>query len=191
MDMARIIDWQEEYKEHPERWNNLGRLALESLCNHYDKDKDNTNVQYSNYCDKCDVYEDTAEPMMSYGYVVRSTDFEDSTLKEIVYQGLTIMENTDTGECFLALCGGGMDLSGHIAYCYYLLGEFIPHELAMQYSQSNLSNAEYDKLNDKVINQLKTEKKCINDRITKLKTKKQEDEFNYKCACCDGSVDII
>lgn len=152
---------------------NMGRSALERLCTHKDNDQEN-NIIYQGYCDACDVSEDTADPMMSYGYPVEryngySDSISDETIKRIVEQGLTLMENEDTGEVFLALCGGGMDLSGHIAYCYYILEEYIPLDLALCYCKSNLSEVEYAELNRYVINQLGSTKKYINQKLEQLK----------------------
>ena len=44
------------------------------------------------------------------------------------------MENSGTEEYFLALCGGGMDLSQSLAYAYILAGHRIPYELVFQVS---------------------------------------------------------
>jgi len=57
---------------------------------------------------------------------------EDKILEIVKKTCLTVMENQDTGEYFLVLCGGGMDLSQSIAYAYLLAGQRIPDELAFE-----------------------------------------------------------
>jgi len=126
------IDWLEEFK-NPDKWINHGRNALENACKHTDQcgDGEETNIRYSRYCEKCGVCEDSAEPMMNYAYPLHSLPDEDKILKVVQETCLTVMENDENGDCFLVLCGGGMDLSQDIG-CAYLLAEGrIPYELAI------------------------------------------------------------
>lgn len=124
------MDWSEELK-NPDKWVNHGRNALESACKHKDQCGDDTNIRYSRYCERCGVGEDDAEPMMNYAYPLHSLPDEDKILKVVKETCLTVMENEDTGNCFLVLCGGGMDLSQDIAYAYLLVEGRVPYELAI------------------------------------------------------------
>jgi len=132
--MAHFIDWHDEFRQHPERWLNHGRWVAENSCKHKTQDKDNreTNIRYSGYCEECGFSEDDCQPMMNYGYPLYGLPDEGKILNIVKKTCLTVMENQDTGECFLVLCGGGMDLSQSIAYAYLLAGQVIPDELVFE-----------------------------------------------------------
>lgn len=131
MEFVHRIDWSEELNS--DRWTNHGRNILEDSCKHKDRDtgKDReTNIRYGGYCNKCGVGEDGAQPMMNFGYPLYKDSFSDKEILNVVKKtNCTVMENNDSGEYFLALCGGGMDLSQDIALAYILLEERIPDEL--------------------------------------------------------------
>ncbi len=137
MDMAHFIDWYDQLREHPDRWGNHGRRVAEESCKHKTQDKDKhcsreTNMRYSGYCDKCGFSEDDCEPMMNYGYPLCCLPDDEKILQIVKQTCLTVMENQDTGEIFLVLCGGGMDLSQSVAYAYLLAGHRIPDELVFE-----------------------------------------------------------
>ena len=132
MDTSHFIDWHDEFRQHPGRWLNHGRRVAEDSCTHNTQDTRETNMRYSGWCEECDFYEDSCEPMISYGYPLSFLPEDNKILQIIKETCLTVMENQDTGECFLVLCGGGMDLSQSIAYAYLLAGERIPDELVFE-----------------------------------------------------------
>ncbi|MCD4831684.1 MAG: hypothetical protein K8R02_07770 [Anaerohalosphaeraceae bacterium] len=136
MDMAHFIDWHDEFKESPDKWMNHGRRMAEDSCQHKIQDKDGssreTNMRYSGYCEQCGFSEDDCEPMMNYGYPLCYLPEEDKIVKIVKNTCLTVMENQNTGEYFLVLCGGGMNLSQSIAHAYLLAGHRIPDELAFE-----------------------------------------------------------
>jgi hypothetical protein len=49
------------------------------------------------------------------------------------------MLDTDTGNYFLALSGGGMDLTQDIALTYYIIEKWIPYELCEAVCETQLS----------------------------------------------------
>lgn len=136
--MAHFIDWHDEFRENPDRWINHGRNIAEESCRHKTQDNDSnkanreTNMRYSGYCEQCGFSEDDCEPMMNYGYPLCCLPDEDSILKIVKETCLTVMENSDKGEYFLVLCGGGMNLSQSIAHAYLLAEHRIPDELAFK-----------------------------------------------------------
>jgi len=137
MVFAINIDWSEELGSG--KWTNRGRYALEQNCKHR---KGKSQIEYSGYCDKCDVHEDSAEPMMNYMYPLEFGPDEDKILEIVQKTNCTVMENEETGEFFLALCGGGMDLSQDIALAYIIAEKWIPTEmLGVISSQENLSQS--------------------------------------------------
>ena len=132
MEMTHSIDWHNEFKEHPDRWMNHGRHNAEESCCHKTQDNNSvmenreTNMRYSGWCRECDFYEDSCEPMMNYGYPLYGKPDNDKILQIVQKTCLTVMENSETDEFFLVLCGGGMNLSQSIAYAYILAGQRIP-----------------------------------------------------------------
>lgn len=70
-------------------------------------------------------------PMMNYAYPLDSGCPSDSTIKEIHENtNLTVVEELSTGNFYLALTGGGMDLSQDIAMAYIIAENRVPLELA-------------------------------------------------------------
>ncbi len=113
-----------DWSNYDENLENHGRNILMSSCKHKE------GVQGNDWCEKCDISEDSAEPMMNYLYPLELTDFDDSKILKVVKEtNCTIIENTETGEWFLTLCGGGMDLSQDIAFSYQILETWIPQDL--------------------------------------------------------------
>ncbi|HBG60700.1 MAG: hypothetical protein A2Y10_13130 [Planctomycetes bacterium GWF2_41_51] len=137
MNIAHFIDWYDEFKESPDKWINHGRQIAEDSCRHKTQDNDSneanreTNMRYSGYCEQCGFSEDDCDPIINYSYPLYGLPDDEKILRVVKETCLTVMENQDTGEVFLALCGGGMDLSQSIAYAYILAGQRIPDEMAL------------------------------------------------------------
>ncbi len=153
-------DMQEIYN-NPDKWINHGRDILSASCKHHDENKNNTNTEYSNYCEKCDISEDGAIPMMNFLYPLELKGFRDEEILKVVKEtNCTILENTDTGEWFLVLCGGGMDLSQDIALSYQILETWIPQDLLREVCKQpllSLGNKNYKSLARGIIKQLRME----------------------------------
>ena len=61
---------------------------------------------------------------MNYIYPVYTKEYSEERILRVVKEtNLTLVEEEATGELFLTLCGGGMDLSQDIALAYYILAE--------------------------------------------------------------------
>jgi hypothetical protein len=133
MSYAIYHDWS----KYDENLRNHGRSVLVASCKHKDGAHEN------DYCDKgrCSISEDSAMPMMNYLYPLELSDFDDKEILAVVkHTNCTVIENEDTGEWFLTLCGGGMNLSQDIALAYHFLETWIPYELAINVStQAGLS----------------------------------------------------
>jgi hypothetical protein len=133
------VDWS----NYHEKWENTGRSLIEQNCKHED------GVQYNGYCEKCEVYEDDCEPMMNYAYPLETTPDDDKIIEVCQKTCCTVMYNNDDDCYYIALCGGGMDLSQDIALAYHILEKWIPLDLALQVStQDGLSkyNKEFRKV---------------------------------------------
>jgi len=132
---SRNVDWQEEY----ENWQNIGQDVMrefyeanpkEAKKEGYDLDEDGE-VKY------LDELLDHWQPMMNYAYplVCDPTRDTDKILKVCQETCLTVMYNEDEDTYYLALCGGGMDLSQSIAYAYQILENWIPLSLLREVSK--------------------------------------------------------
>lgn len=165
MAYAIKIDWMEELK-NCDKWVNHGRNIAEDKCKHKTQDTDNkrkeTNMRYSGWCEECNFSEDSCIPMMNFAYPLECNDPDEDKIKEVVDRTCcTVMENSGTGEWFLALCGGGMDLSQDIALAYHLLETWISFELAINVcTQKDLSirGKDWDVLRKAVIDSFKSYK---------------------------------
>ena len=120
MTISINVDWSEQ----DEKWENTGRNLMESNCEHED------GVRHSGYCEKCDINEDSCYPMMNYAYPLETTPDNKKVIEVCRETNCTVMYNDEEDSYYLALTGGGMDLSQDIALAYNILETWIPLELA-------------------------------------------------------------
>ena len=126
------IDWSEEYKNDYEKWENLGRNIIKDNCKHKTQDKSEdkeTNMIYSGYCEECGFSEDSCYPMMNYGHILITKPKNEDILKVVQNTNCTVMYDTINDLYYIALTGGGMDLSQDIALSYVWLENWIPEDL--------------------------------------------------------------
>lgn len=163
------IDWMEELNNNPDKWENHGRRVLTNNCSHMSKeDTELSNIEYTNYCEECDVSEDDCNPMMNYVYPLEIEPEDEAILKVVKNTCLTVMQNTETDEYFLVLCGGGMDLSQNIAMAYIHAQKWIPEDFIRQISTQeglNYSGKDFKFLKHEVIKQLDINIEKCQDRI--------------------------
>jgi len=165
MSFAIYQDWS----KYNENMINHGRYAIENSCEHTGDRGEDSNMLCSGYCDECGYFEDSAIPMMNYIYPLELDCFDDEKILEVVEKtNCTVIENEETGEWFLAICGGGMDLSQDIALAYHILEKWVPFELAMQVcTQKNLSlsGKNWERMRDAVVASLKKDRDNAEFRI--------------------------
>ncbi len=140
------VDWSEYYNSD---WENEGRRVLHNSCNH-------EQLENENWCEKCEISEDDCEPMMNYAYPLVTTPNDEDILKVVKNTCLTVMEKD--GNYFLALCGGGMDLSQQIGLAYILIENWIPKSLIGEISKQkglSVGGEDWKLLRSKIIEQLK------------------------------------
>ena len=104
--------------------------------------------QWLDWTDACrEAFEESSSPMMNYAYPVNIRDDMDlnTAARTLIDLPLTLIENIDDGEYFLALTGGGMDLSDKICQAYIALGQRppvhfcrVPRMAGTKYSQDFL-----------------------------------------------------
>ena len=153
------FDWNDELENNYSNWANLGKVELEKSCNCKNKETgDLTQVEYSGYCSECQISEGDCQPMMNYGYKLYCEPSEEKILKVVKNTCLTIMYKVDTGEYFLVLCGGGMDLSQQIGLAYLYTDERIPETLINEISKQKglaVGGEEWKFLRNSIIEELK------------------------------------
>lgn len=100
----------------------------------YDLDEEDNHVKY------LDELADNQNPMMLYAYPLNGCPDTEKIIELCRKTNCTVMMKKDTEEYFLALCGGGMDLSQDIALAYMIAQNWIPSALAYNVcTQPNLS----------------------------------------------------
>ena len=163
------VDWSNYYDND---WENEGRRVLENSCTHNTQEGcgDNTNIQYSGWCDECGISEGDCEPMMNYAYPLKTTPSEEDILKVVKNTCLTVMEKD--GEYYLALCGGGMDLSQQIALAYVMIENWMPIDLLTEVSKQkglSVGGEDWKMLRTAIINQLKIDSDNMERRLKEWK----------------------
>lgn len=79
-------------------------------------------------------------PMMNYAYPLNSRPSDEQIIEICEETNCTVVEDTRTGDFFLALSGGGMDLSQDVAMAYIIAEKNVPPALALNVStQEGLS----------------------------------------------------
>lgn len=114
------VDWSKAFTYDGEGWEPTTRQTLESEREEVSDDNDEG------------FNEDVGYPMMNYAYPLYKTPSTEQILKVFDNTNCVVVYNNEDDMHYLALAGGGMDLSQDIAYAYILCGEFIPSALAMQ-----------------------------------------------------------
>lgn len=150
------FDWMEEFKERFDNWENKTEYLVRGNCKHYNQDKNNNNIDYSGYCEECEVYENSFQPMMNYAYPLEIEPKDEDIIKCWKETGLIVMYNTEQDEHYLVLTGGGMDLSQQIARAYIICQRWIPHDLMINVSSQkglNVGGEEFEKLRKEMIYQ--------------------------------------
>ena len=169
---AMFVDWSAE--DIYERWEFTGADLIrqreeEKLqeCPHGNASK--------GYCEECDIYPDDRAndnyPMINLAYPLYMNDIDDDVVLEICDRtNLTVVYNTEEDSYYLALTGGGMNLSQDVALAYIIATGWIPYDMLTDIAvQPMLSVGRKDWLTiaDKVID-------GISRRISYLESSKKE-----------------
>lgn len=165
MNTARFVDWIEEYED----WENIGRNAIVDKCTHkHPKGNGESNMSYAGYCDECESYEDSGVPMMNFAYPLDVKPSDEAILSVLDKTNLTVMYSDKEDKHYLALTGGGMDLTQDIALAYYYCQKWIPmdviHSLCTQ-KELTVSGLQWDVLVTAVIESIKLEQRHLADRL--------------------------
>lgn len=114
-----------------EKWEFVGRDAMYEFYseNPEEAEKDGHEVEGSEvkYLDEVADYQ---YPVMLYAYPLDSEPEREKIVEICRRTNCTVVMKRDTEEYFLALTGGGMDLSQDIALAYIIAQKWIPTALA-------------------------------------------------------------
>jgi len=134
-----VDDWADE------KWAMTGRDVMLSVLEDKNTKQHKELKQEAKSCG-CSVetliYEraDEQVPMMLYAYPLDSCPSDEKIVRICEETNCTVVEDNQTGGFFLALTGGGMDLSQDIAMAYIIAQGHIPAALAANVStQEGLS----------------------------------------------------
>jgi hypothetical protein len=153
------VDWREQY----EQWENEGRRVM---IDYYQAHPKAVKDEGYDKADDDSIYElaDRQEPMMNYAYPLETNPSDEKILKVCQNTNCTVMYKPDSEEYYLALTGGGMDLSQDIAYAYQITDGWLPKDLLVEVChQPELSvhGTKWLKMAEQIRKQLKIEaKRC-------------------------------
>lgn len=121
-----MAEYSINVEQWDETWNYVGRELEISKRGEWSERRQNG------------VGEDDYYPMMNYCYPLYKAPTDSEIFKVHRLTSCTVVEKD--GDYYLALTGGGMDLSQDIALAYYICQRWIPYELAIEVNtQPNLS----------------------------------------------------
>ncbi len=136
------VDWSDEKALN--RWENVGQNLMREFyeTNPKKAKKDGHDLDEDGQVEYLDEVLDGWQPMMNYAYPLETEPNNEKIIKVCRETCLTVMKDTEDWEdkYYLALCGGGMDLSQSIARAYQILETWIPISLIQEvYTQPELS----------------------------------------------------
>ena len=132
-------------------------------------------------CELEDVIDEFAYehiPMMLYAYPLQIEPDEERIVEVCERTCCTVVQNNKTGDYFLALCGGGMDLSQDIALAYNIAQTWLPMgllgEVSTQYGLSK-SGEDFEQIRKIIIEQSEMESSYFERMAEKWKVIKTEE----------------
>jgi len=154
-----VDDWNGEH------WYNHGYIVMRELMLTEGTPQHEKALERAKGCgfDLEEVVDEFAEdhtPMMLYAYPLEFEPSEDEIAEVCERTACTVMENEETGEFFLALCGGGMNLSQDVALAYNIVQTWLPISLLENVSkQKGLSKdgEDFEQIRKIIIEQAKME----------------------------------
>ena len=136
---SRDVDWSTEY----EKWSNIGQEYMREFYEAHPKlaeKEEGYELDETGQVLYLDELLGHWEPMMNYAYPLQCdpTQFDDGKkriIKVCRETCLTVMYNQDEDAYYLALCGGGMNLSQSIVRAYQILETWAPIALIQNMSK--------------------------------------------------------
>lgn len=167
---AIYVDWS----VYDEKWEMVGRNRMYDLITtEGSKQNKEAREQYDEGLDIEVIADEVADqeiPMMNYAYPLQIEPSDEKIVEVCERTACTVVYNNDTDEYFLALCGGGMDLSQDIALAYIIAQTWLPLSLISQVSsQKGLSKSgeTFEEIRKAIIDQTKMEISRLEETIKK------------------------
>jgi len=122
-----------------EQWEFTGRDVMYNAIQEEGTEQHKEATKQAKDCNReleeiIDELADQHFPMMLYAYPLYSCPDDEKIIKLCEETCCTVVMNQKTEDYFLALCGGGMNLSQDIALAYIIARGHIPDALAAQVS---------------------------------------------------------
>lgn len=130
-------------------------------------------------CPCCEDDNGYVSPMMNYVYPLDYSGMvtQEKQIEIATETNCILIEETNTGDWFLALTGGGMDLSFSIAHAYMIAQKWLPkdliEDLKPDWCKQNLPEKVYKKLRIICVQQLENESRRFLDQKKKWRGKKK------------------
>lgn len=155
---SRYVNWSEEYQR--ETWDYIGRDAMLQTYGEY-SDNNPKGV---------DV--DTGYPMMNYAYPLYNSDPGLEKIIEVCERtNCTVAYNNDEERYYLALTGGGMDLTQDIALAYIIADGCIEWDMLRDVyidSPISVSPKDYSKILTELKRQLVISINSYKDQLSRV-----------------------
>ena len=161
-----------EYSRDVEDWqdSNWDHVGVDAMYHFYLNDKEAKREAKDCDMDIEDYAREKSEesyPMMLYCYPLAFDPSDEKIIEVCKRTACTVVMDNQTDDYYLALAGGGMDLSQDIALAYLITDGYIPHSLAMNINKQHclsVGGKDYLKIAKEIKRQLKIEiSRCKSD----------------------------
>lgn len=119
---------------------------------------------------------DAYEPMMNYAHILETSPSDEAILNVALNTNCCVMYHEEEDKHYIALTGGGMDLSQDIGLAYVLLEKWIPEDFIGQICNQkglSISKENFEILRKAIIEQTKNYKARFKDIGQRWKEAKQ------------------
>ena len=161
-----VDDWQDE------RWNHVGS---DLMYDYYLKDRKTKRECKDCGCGDIETIArekaDDHYPMMLYAYPLSMEPSDEKIIEVCTKTNCTVVKDNETEDYFLALSGGGMDLSQDVALAYLIADGYIPTSLAINVCTQpclSVGKKSYLKIMKAIKKQLKNEIYYHKEHIKKI-----------------------
>lgn len=169
-----VEDWTDE------KWEMTGRDLMYSKMEEKGTPQHKELLKRAKDCG-CKPYEiidevaDEHIPMMNYAYPLEIVPEEDKIIEVCERTCCSVVQDNNTGTYFLALCGGGMDLSQDVALAYTIVQKWLPISLLQNINtQYGLkSDKDFEQIADIIIEQTKIEISRLQETLKKWEAVKK------------------
>lgn len=154
-----------EYSRDVDDWNDCkwDHVGVGAMYEFYLNDKEAKRDAKDCHMDIDDYAREKSDdhyPMMLYCYPLFCDPSEEKIVEVCRKTACTVVRDNENDDYYLALAGGGMDLSQDIALAYIIAEGFIPHSLAMNVNRQpclSVGGKDYIRIAKEIKRQLKIE----------------------------------